>query len=73
MTIALTGIAELIYHWNINTPYWLGFIFQRPESHRIHHQENWPRFIMMGIARFVMVSSVLFLQKINIRNYNLVN
>jgi sterol desaturase/sphingolipid hydroxylase (fatty acid hydroxylase superfamily) len=43
ITIAITGLAELLYHWNINTPYWLGFIFQRPESHRIHHQENWHR------------------------------
>ncbi|MES2608328.1 MAG: sterol desaturase family protein [Pseudomonadota bacterium] len=36
--ILITGIAELFYHWNIKTPYWLGFIFQRPESHCIHHQ-----------------------------------
>ena len=31
--MAITGVAELIYHCNIRTPYWLGFIFQRPESH----------------------------------------
>lgn len=41
ITIAITGVAELIYHWNIKTPYWLGFIFQRPESHLIHHREGW--------------------------------
>lgn len=35
-----TGIAELFYHWNIKTPIWLGPIFQRPESHRIHHMRN---------------------------------
>jgi sterol desaturase/sphingolipid hydroxylase (fatty acid hydroxylase superfamily) len=35
-----TGIAELFYHWNIKTPFWLGPIFQRPESHRIHHMRN---------------------------------
>lgn len=40
MVIAITGIAELFYHWNIKTPYWLGFIFQRPESHCIHHQRG---------------------------------
>lgn len=34
----LTAIAELFYHWNIRTPRWLGYFFQRPESHRIHHQ-----------------------------------
>lgn len=33
-----TGIAELFYHWNIRTPQWLGPLFQRPESHRVHHQ-----------------------------------
>lgn len=34
----LTAIAEYFYHWNIHTPHWLGFLFQRPESHRIHHK-----------------------------------
>jgi sterol desaturase/sphingolipid hydroxylase (fatty acid hydroxylase superfamily) len=34
----LTGLAELVYHWNVRTPYWLGFVFQRPESHCVHHQ-----------------------------------
>jgi sterol desaturase/sphingolipid hydroxylase (fatty acid hydroxylase superfamily) len=34
----LTAIAEFFYHWNVNTPRWLGYLFQRPESHRVHHQ-----------------------------------
>jgi sterol desaturase/sphingolipid hydroxylase (fatty acid hydroxylase superfamily) len=34
----LTAIAELFYHWNVHTPRWLGYLIQRPESHRIHHQ-----------------------------------
>ncbi|HEV8663312.1 MAG TPA: sterol desaturase family protein [Candidatus Methylomirabilis sp.] len=34
----LTAIAEYFYHWNINTPRWLGYIVQRPDSHRVHHQ-----------------------------------
>lgn len=42
-SIALTGLAELFYHWNVRTPYWVGFIFQRPESHCIHHQKGWHR------------------------------
>ena len=41
LAITLTGLAELVYHWNVKTPYWLGFIFQRPESHCIHHQHDW--------------------------------
>lgn len=38
--ILLSGLGELFYHWNVSTPYWLGFIFQRPESHCVHHQAN---------------------------------
>lgn len=30
--------GEMFYHWNIKTPRWFGYIFQRPESHRVHHQ-----------------------------------
>lgn len=41
--VAITGLAELFYHWNIRTPYWLGFVFQRPEMHRRHHQRGWHR------------------------------
>jgi sterol desaturase/sphingolipid hydroxylase (fatty acid hydroxylase superfamily) len=40
IVVAITGIAELIYHWNVRTPYWLGFVFQRPESHRRHHERG---------------------------------
>lgn len=40
LAVLLTGLAELVYHWNVSTPYWLGFFFQRPESHCVHHQEN---------------------------------
>jgi sterol desaturase/sphingolipid hydroxylase (fatty acid hydroxylase superfamily) len=34
----MTAIAEFFYHWNVRTPVWLGPIFQRPESHRVHHR-----------------------------------
>ena len=33
LAVTLTGLAELFYHWNVRTPYWLGFLIQRPESH----------------------------------------
>jgi sterol desaturase/sphingolipid hydroxylase (fatty acid hydroxylase superfamily) len=36
--VLLSGLAELVYHWNVSTPRWLGYFFQRPESHRLHHQ-----------------------------------
>ncbi|MEH6597063.1 MAG: sterol desaturase family protein [Colwellia polaris] len=33
-----TAIGEFFYHTNVKTPRWIGYIFQRPEMHRIHHQ-----------------------------------
>lgn len=41
--ILLTAMAELFYHWNVRTPYWVGFVLQRPESHCIHHRRGWHR------------------------------
>jgi sterol desaturase/sphingolipid hydroxylase (fatty acid hydroxylase superfamily) len=35
---ACTALGEFFYHTNIRTPRWIGYIFQRPEMHRIHHQ-----------------------------------
>lgn len=35
-----TALGEFFYHSNVKTPRWVGFIFQRPEMHRIHHQHN---------------------------------
>ena len=43
IVVAITGLAELFYHWNLRTPYWLGFVFQRPEMHRRHHERDWHR------------------------------
>lgn len=33
-----TALGEFFYHTNVKTPRWVGFVFQRPEMHRIHHQ-----------------------------------
>jgi sterol desaturase/sphingolipid hydroxylase (fatty acid hydroxylase superfamily) len=33
-----TALGEFFYHTNITTPKWIGYIFQRPEMHRIHHE-----------------------------------
>lgn len=38
LAVLMTGLAELVYHWNVRTPHWLGWLFQRPESHCVHHQ-----------------------------------
>jgi sterol desaturase/sphingolipid hydroxylase (fatty acid hydroxylase superfamily) len=33
-----TALGEFFYHTNVKTPQWVGYIFQRPEMHRIHHE-----------------------------------
>jgi sterol desaturase/sphingolipid hydroxylase (fatty acid hydroxylase superfamily) len=40
LAVTLTGLAEFVYHWNVATPHWLGYVIQRPESHCVHHQEG---------------------------------
>jgi sterol desaturase/sphingolipid hydroxylase (fatty acid hydroxylase superfamily) len=35
-----SSAGEFFYHMNISTPRWIGFFFQRPEMHHIHHQFN---------------------------------
>lgn len=32
-----TALGEFFYHGNWRTPHWVGYVFQRPEMHRIHH------------------------------------
>ena len=31
-------LGEYFYHSNLRTPYWIGYVLQRPEHHSIHHQ-----------------------------------
>jgi sterol desaturase/sphingolipid hydroxylase (fatty acid hydroxylase superfamily) len=35
-----TALGEFFYHTNMRTPRWIGYVFQRPEMHRIHHQHS---------------------------------
>jgi sterol desaturase/sphingolipid hydroxylase (fatty acid hydroxylase superfamily) len=35
---ACTALGEFFYHTSVRTPRWVGWFFQRPEMHRIHHQ-----------------------------------
>ncbi|MES2105301.1 MAG: sterol desaturase family protein [Pseudomonadota bacterium] len=35
-----TAIGEFFYHTSVRTPHWIGYFFQRPEMHRIHHQHQ---------------------------------
>jgi len=37
LILLVTTFFSIFQHANINTPYWLGYIIQRPESHSLHH------------------------------------
>jgi len=37
---ACTALGEFFYHTSVRTPRWIGYVFQRPEMHRIHHQHG---------------------------------
>ena len=39
-SLLFASVGEYVYHMNIATPNWLGYLFQRPEMHRIHHQKG---------------------------------
>jgi sterol desaturase/sphingolipid hydroxylase (fatty acid hydroxylase superfamily) len=38
-----TALGEFFYHTNVRTPHWIGYVFQRPEMHRVHHEFGWHR------------------------------
>ena len=38
-----TALGEFFYHAGWRTPRWVGYVFQRPEMHRIHHQVDYHR------------------------------
>ncbi len=35
-----SALGEFFYHMNVRTPRWVGYIIQRPEMHRIHHERG---------------------------------
>jgi sterol desaturase/sphingolipid hydroxylase (fatty acid hydroxylase superfamily) len=35
-----TALGEFFYHTSVRTPRWVGYFFQRPEMHRVHHQHG---------------------------------
>ena len=55
----MTGLAELLYHWNVRTPYWLGFLIQRPESHCVHHQQGLHSFNYADLPLWDMLFGTL--------------
>jgi sterol desaturase/sphingolipid hydroxylase (fatty acid hydroxylase superfamily) len=55
LAFLVSGLAELVYHWNVPTPHWLGYIVQRPESHCVHHQEGLHAFNYGDLPIFDML------------------
>ena len=40
VVLLVTNFFSIFQHANINTPRWLGYIIQRPESHGYHHAQG---------------------------------
>jgi len=36
----ITGVAGLVIHANINLPRYIGYVFQTPAMHRLHHKQG---------------------------------
>lgn len=39
-SLLYSSVGEYIYHMNVRTPHAMGYFFQRPEMHRIHHERG---------------------------------
>jgi len=50
-----TMFLGIFQHTNINTPQWLGYIVQRPESHTIHHGKGLHKYNYSDLPLFDMV------------------
>lgn len=40
LAIFYVSVFNLIAHADIRTPHWLGYLMQRPEMHRLHHERG---------------------------------
>jgi len=38
ISLIIAAVYNIFIHADIKTPYWLGYILQRPEMHRMHHK-----------------------------------
>ncbi len=45
----------VIQHTNIKTPQWMGYIFQRPESHSLHHEKGIHAFNYSDLPLFDII------------------
>lgn len=54
-TIYGATFLAVIQHTNIKTPQWMGYIFQRPESHSIHHAKGVHAFNYSDLPLFDII------------------
>jgi len=38
LSLIFAALYNIFIHADLKTPYWLGFVLQRPEMHRVHHK-----------------------------------
>ena len=38
VSLLIAALYNIFIHADLKTPYWLGFVVQRPEMHRVHHK-----------------------------------
>jgi sterol desaturase/sphingolipid hydroxylase (fatty acid hydroxylase superfamily) len=51
----VTLFLGIFQHMNVRTPYWLGYLIQRPESHTIHHGKALHRYNYSDLPGFDIV------------------
>lgn len=55
LTLLMTTFMGIFQHANIKTPYWIGFIIQRPEGHTIHHGKGIHKYNYSDLSLFDML------------------
>lgn len=55
LVILATTFFSVFQHANLRTPRWIGYLFQRPESHSVHHQRGRHRKNYSDLALFDML------------------
>ena len=55
MMLLVTNFFSIFQHANINTPRWLGYIVQRPESHTVHHAQGIHRYNYSDLPLFDII------------------
>jgi len=51
----VTMFLAIFQHTNINTPQWLGYLIQRPESHAVHHGKGIHRYNYSDLPVFDII------------------